>query len=210
MSAVATPLPASLSRKILLSVAVLAAAASIAGLGTFATFTDSAARTQQVTTGSVDIILEDPTLAVANDLSVAATGVAAGDSIHRVVNLRNAGSLPLASVVLNTTATVSSVLDTDTGDGLQMVVQRCDVAWVEVTATNSFTCADLGGADIVLASGAVIGSRPLAGANALAAGGSDNLLVSLTLPVAAGNDFQNKTSTIAFTFDATQRAATNR
>jgi hypothetical protein len=42
----------------------------------------------------------------------------------------------------------------------------------------------------------------------MTAGGSDYLRVRVTLPTAAGNGFQGKSSTLQYTFDATQRTAT--
>jgi hypothetical protein len=63
----------------------------------------------------------------------------------------------------------------------------------------------------------VLSSRPviqsgatLSNLSSLTAGNTDHLRVTLTFPSAAGNTFQNKSSTIQYTFTGTQRAATNK
>lgn len=195
-----------LSRKILLSVAAVGAAASIASLGTYATFTDSeSATTGNVSTGTVDIALG--ATGASNRLSVGATGLVPGDTLQRRVVLSNAGSEDLAAITLSTTAPVSSILDTDATDGLQMTIESCSVAWVEAGPPYTYTCA--GSTSTVLASRAVIGSPlTLTGLNSVTAAGADDLRVTLELPTTADNTFQAKTSTITYTFDATQRAAT--
>src|SRR3954449_6638425 len=142
-------------RKLLLTIAVLGATASIAGLGTFATFTSSTAASHTVSSGTVTIAL-GATGASTNRLTVGASAIAPGDTIQRSVDLINSGSLDLASVTLTTNATTSSLLDTDASNGLQMVIDKCSVAWTESAAPYTYTCS--GSTSSVLASRAVIGS----------------------------------------------------
>ena len=198
----------SISRKIALSVGAVAAAASIAGLGTFATFTDSTSATSgAVATGTVDIALG--ATGATNRLTVGATGLVPGDSLQRRVVLSNAGSEDLASITLSTTASPSSILDTDATAGLQMKIQRCSVAWVEIGPPYTYTCA--GTTTDVLTRRAVIGTNlALSGLSSLTSAASDDLVVTVDLPSTTGNTFQGKTSTLTYTFDATQRAATNK
>jgi spore coat-associated protein N len=197
-------------RKLLLSVAAVATAASIAGLATFATFTSSASQSQSISTGTVTIAL-GATGASTNRLNVGATAVAPGDTIQRSVDLMNSGSLNLASVSLTTSATTSSLLDTDATNGLQMVIDRCSVAWTESGTAPAYTYTCAGTTSTVLASAPVIGSNlALSNLSALTAGSTDHLRVTLTLPSTASNTFQGLTSTIQYTFTGTQRAATNR
>jgi hypothetical protein len=114
-------------------------------------------------------------------------------------------------LTLTTAATTSSLLDTNTTDGLQMVIESCPAAWTEAGTAPAYTYTCAGGATTVVASRPVIGSNlPLAGLNSLNAGGSDNLRVTLTFPSAAGNNMQNQSSVIGFTFTGTQRGATNK
>lgn len=193
------------SRKILLSVGAIGAAAGIAGLGTFATFTDTAAESPTIATGTVDINFGNSGTAD-NRLNIGATGMVPGDSLQRRVKLTNAGSESLASIALTTTASPSTLLDTDATNGLQMKIQRCSVAWVESTAAPyTYVCA--GTTSDVLAERAIIGPNlALTSMAALTPGATDDMVVTVRLPSTAGNTFQNLSSTITYTFTATQRA----
>jgi spore coat-associated protein N len=195
-------------RKLLLTIAVLGATASIAGLGTFATFTSATSASHTVSSGTVSIAL-GATGASTNRLNVDATAIAPGDTIQRSVDLLNQGTLDLASVTLTTQATISSVLDTDGTNGLQMVIDKCSQAWTESGPPYTYTCG--GSTSTVLSSRAVIQSGvALSNLSSLTAGTTDHLRVTLTFPSGAGNSFQNKSSTIQYTFTGTQRAATNK
>jgi predicted ribosomally synthesized peptide with SipW-like signal peptide len=194
--------------KLVASIAVLGAAASIAGLGTFATFTSTTSASHTVSSGTVTIAL-GATGASTNRLNVNASAIAPGDTIQRSVDLINQGTLDLASVTLTTTASPSSLLDTDATNGLQMVIDRCSVAWTESGPPYTYTCG--GSTSTVLASRAVIGSGlSLSNLSATTAGNTDHLRVTLTFPSGAGNTFQNQSSTISYAFTGTQRAGTDK
>jgi spore coat-associated protein N len=198
----------STTRKLLATIAVLGAAASIAGLGTYATFTSTTSESHAISSGTVTIAL-GATGASTNRLNIGASGVAPGDTIQRSVDLTNSGSLDLASVTLTTTASPSSLLDTDAANGLQMVIDKCSVAWTESGPPYTYTCG--GSTSSVVASRAVIGSNiALSNLGATTAGATDHLRVTLTLPSGAGNTLQNQSSTISYAFTGTQRAATNK
>lgn len=63
----------------------------------------------------------------------------------------------------------------------------------------------------VLASRAVIGADlALAGLSSTAAGNTDNLRVTLSLPGAADNSFQAKSSSIDLSFTGTQRSGASK
>jgi spore coat-associated protein N len=196
------------AQKLLATAAVLGATASIAGLGTFATFTSSTSASHTVSSGTVTIAL-GATGGSTNRLNVDATAIAPGDTIQRSVDLIDQGTLDLASVTLTTQATTSSLLDTDTTNGLQMVIDKCSQAWTESGPPYTYTCG--GSTSTVLSSRAVIQSGvTLNNLSSLTAGTTDHLRVTLTFPSGAGNTFQNKSSTIQYTFTGTQRAATSK
>jgi spore coat-associated protein N len=195
-------------KKVLATVAVLGAAASIAGLGTFATFTSATSASHTVSSGTVTIAL-GATGASTNRLNVDASAIAPGDTIQRSADLINQGTLDLASVSLTTSASPSSLLDTDTSNGLQMAIDKCSAAWTEAGPPYTYTCS--GSTSTVLASRPVIGSNlTLSNLGALTAGATDHLRVTLTFPSGAGNTLQNQSSTITYAFTGTQRAATNK
>jgi spore coat-associated protein N len=194
--------------KLMASLAVIGAAASIAGLGTFATFTSStSAQNQALTTGTVSIVLGS-----ANRLAVGASNLVPGDTVERAVDINNngsAGTSSVGSITLTTTASPSSLLDTDATNGLQMQIDSCSVAWTESGPPYTYTCG--GSTSVVLASRAVIGNAiSLANMSALTAGNTDHLRVKLTLPSGAGNSLQGLASTIGYVFTATQRNAASK
>lgn len=196
--------PRHLARNILASVGLLGAAASVAGLTTFATFTDSTSASQSISSGVVDINLG--AVGADNRLTVAASGIVPGDTIQRAVKLSNASTDALASITLTTTATTSSLLDTDATNGLQMTIDSCSVAWTEAGTAPAYTYTCSGTTSTVLASRAIIGTDLALSNVALTAGSTDNLRVTVSLPTSAGNTFQNLSSTIQYAFTGTQRA----
>jgi spore coat-associated protein N len=174
--------------KLILTIAVLGAAASISGLATFATFTSATSASHTISSGTVTIAL-GATGASTNRLNIGASGIAPGDTIQRSVDLSNSGSLDLASVTLTTSASPSSLLDTDGTNGLQMVIDKCSQAWTESGPPYTYTCS--GTTSAVLASRAVIGSAlALSNLGSTTAGATDHLRVTLTLPSGAGNTFR--------------------
>jgi spore coat-associated protein N len=201
----------SLMFKVFGSIAVLGAAASVAGLGTFATFTSSTSASQSISSGNVSIAL-GATGAATNRLTVNATNIVPGDTIQRSVDLTSSSSDPLGSVSLTTTASPTSLLDTDATNGLQMTITSCSVPWTESGTSPAFTYTCSGSTSTVVASRAVIGSNiSLSGLNVLSsASGTDHLRVALSLPSSAGNTFQGLSSTVTYAFTGTQRAATNK
>ena len=74
--------------KLIASLAVLGAAAAIAGLGTYATFTSSTSASHTIATGTLSLT-SGPT----NRLGTGASLVAAGDSMQRAIDLNYAGSI---------------------------------------------------------------------------------------------------------------------
>lgn len=195
--------------RLLGSFAVVGAAAAMAGLGTFATFTSSTSASHTISSGTVAINLG--ATGASNRLSVGAANVVPGDTIQRAADLTNSsggGGDTLSAIVLTTTASPSSLLDTDTINGLQMTIDKCSVPWTEAGTAPAYTYTCSGTTSMVLASRPVIGaSMALSNLASLAVGATDHLRVTLTLPAAAPNSLQNQTSTISYNFLGTQRVA---
>jgi hypothetical protein len=205
----APPRRTSTTRKAVVTGGLVAITLAGVGAAAFAAFNATTSASQSVGSGTVsfvDISADGP----GQRLSVAATDIAAGDTIQRAVTLTNDGSIDMATpVTLTTAATSSSVLDSDTTDGLQMVIDKCPVAWTESpSAPYTYTCA--GTTSTVLASTPVIGANRALANIAVTAGTPNHLRVTLTLPSTAGNTFQGKSSVISYTFTGQQRAATAR
>ncbi|MEW6473981.1 MAG: TasA family protein [Actinomycetota bacterium] len=207
------------TRNLLLSLIAIGATASIAGLGTFATFTSTTSAAQSISSGTVAITLGAAGSAD-NRLTIRATSLVPGDSLQRRVKLTNtAGNENLASITLGTVDTTTdpdTVLSTNATNGLQMKIEKCGGAlgWTESALTPyTYTCDSLIAGDnagtrtTVLARRAIIGSSlALSNLSALTAGNTDDMVVTVDLPSTADNTFQTKSATIEYTFTGTQRA----
>ena len=200
----------SLRAKLLGSVAAVGTAASVAGLGTFGTFTSTTAASTPTASGTVVIALGSAGTA-ANRLTVGASGLVPGDTLQRAFSLANTGNQALGTITLTTTAGPSSLLDTDATNGLQLLVQSCSTDWTEGGTAPAYTYTCSGTTSTVLSSRPVIGSNlALSGLSSLTPGSSDNLRATLSFPTGAGNTFQGVSSTVSFAFTGTQRAGTNK
>ncbi len=190
----------STARKVVGSLGVIGAAAAVAGLGTFGTFTDSTTPvTATVASGTVDIDVSGPAVTV----PVNSTNWVPGDSVTTTVNLINKGTAPLASVLLNTTVTTpATVLTTDKVNGLQLGIQSCSVAWTGSTCSGT--------SHTVVPAGSAVGMINLANPFSLAAGATDYLSVTISLPTTADNSFQGKSASLSLVFTGTQRTGTTR
>ena len=194
--------------KVFGSIAVLGAAASVAALGTFASFTSSTSASHTISSGSVSIGLG--AAGPANRLTVAASGLVPGDTVQRVVDLTSASTDPLGSVSLQTSGAPSNALLTD-ANGLTVKVDKCSVAWTEAGTAPAYTYTCSGTTTSVLAAAPVGNTASLTGLAALSTGTStDHLLVTLALPTAATNALQGLSTSISYAFTGTQRTATNK
>src|SRR5215468_1281281 len=190
------------ARKLLLTLAALGAAASIAGLGTFATFTSSTSTSNTIASGTLTLT------APFSRLGTGASPIAPGDTMQRAIDLSYSGTISFASATLTTSASPTSLLDTDATNGLQIAIDKCSQAWTEAGPPYTYTCG--GSTSTVLASRALIGSGLALSNLTLTAGATDHLRVTLTFPSGAGNTLQNQSSTVSYTFSGTQRAGTDQ
>ena len=203
---ISTIAASSTARKVVGSLGVIGAAAAVAGMGTFGSFTDSSTPVNStINSATLDI----NAVQVGETVPVSTAGFVPGDTLTRAVNLVNLGSAPLGSVSLNTTVAAPSVLTTDAVNGLQMSVKSCSVPWTQggVAGAPTYTCS---GTTQVLSSGPVINNLLLNNAASLAAGGTDYLTFAISLPASADNTFQGKSAALSLTFVGTQRTGTAR
>ncbi len=222
-------------RKIVLSVALLAAAAAALIGGAFATFTDTAtAGPQAISSGTIKLAT-GPT----NDAATGASNIAAGDTVSREVDINSTGgTIANKEITLKLSASPSSLLDTDPTNGLQLSIQACSVAWKRTVVGSPpppFTYECTGTTTTVKISGAAsasVGSLEttagkLEELKSLGGGGQDYLVFKLELPsgapgdvskvaacsgtsggTASTEDLQGCSSTLTYTFLASQRAGT--
>ena len=109
--------------KVVASVALLAGAASVAGLGTFGAFSSTTSASQEVAAGTVELGK------LAGTISEPVSGMVPGDRAERAVTLTRADkSETFGSVFLATTASGENLLSTDKTNGLQFSVEQCSTA----------------------------------------------------------------------------------
>ena len=192
--------------KIVGSIAAAGAAAAIAGLGTFASFTDSTAPVDtEVDTGVLSIDISN----VGSGAAVPFDGglLVAGDSRTHLVDLVNDGTSPLSAVTLRSNVAQSSVLDSDPVNGLQLAVESCSVAWDESGVTPVCT----GTERSYFTTPIVTLERPLNATPALAPGAVDHLMLTASLPASAtGDAYEGATSKLNFVFTGYQRSGSPR
>ncbi|SDF58321.1 Camelysin metallo-endopeptidase [Blastococcus fimeti] len=184
------------------SIAVVGAAAAVAGLGTFGNFSGSTEAVDSgVDTGvlSIDVSLTDGS--APPPFAVPLPNMLPGDVISMPLDLRNSGDVDLSSLVLKSYATESSKLDTEAVHGLQLSLDSCATPWTR-TGPISYSCAD--GA-VPLYGGRIVTESALPAARSLAAGTTDHLLATIAFPTTGGDALQDQRSSFAFVFDATQR-----
>ena len=87
----------STSSKVLASAALLAAAAGVAGMGTYGGFTTSTSASATVDSATVTLTGAD-----SGTLNVQASQVIPGDTVQRTLSLVNGGTLDLAAISLTT------------------------------------------------------------------------------------------------------------
>lgn len=186
------------------SIAVVGAAVAVAGLGTFGQFTDT---TEAVGAGvDTGVLSIDVSMAGSSaPMPFTSANLMPGDVVSVPMDLRNGGTVDLASVVLDSRASESSKLDTEAVHGLQLRADTCATPWAYSGA--SYSCP--GGA-VELYAGPIAAEVALTGAHSLRAGVVDHLLATVSFPTSGGNAMQDQRSTLEFVFTGTQRAAAGR
>src|SRR5689334_6298427 len=130
--------------KVLASAALVGGAASVAGLGTFGSFTSTTSASQDVATGKV-------VLSSTSTFGTPVTNMVPGDTIARTVTLtRSTDTEAFGSVKITTAGTSSNLLTSDATNGLQMKVEECSVAWSNGSCSGTTTT--------VIAQRAVVGA----------------------------------------------------
>lgn len=221
-------------RRIALSIAlVLAAVGALIG-GAFATFTNTVtAGPQAITSGSVKLAVGPTNDTATGATNIAAGDTVSREADLNDTG----GTIANKEITLKFSASPTSLLDTDPTNGLQVSIQACSEAWKRTVVGSppppfEYTCTP--GASTVKINGAASASvsslegtaAALTPLNSLNAGGKDFLVFTLTLPsaapgdlgkvaacsgtsggTAATEDLQGCSSTLTYTFQATQRNA---
>ena len=219
-------------RRVLLSLGILAAMATVVSLGSYALFTASAPVPNELFSTGTLSIGTSPSSAIAT-----LSNMLPGDTVTGLETLTNTGSEDLTSYQLVTSVTAATptnpnVLTTDATNGLLMWVQRCSVAYTGTgsSATCGGTPHDVVGtsaAPVAILNTFSLSSNAFCTTNAAVTaavrtargttcdgnitGGTDFLKVRVSLPSGAGtgNTFQGLSTTLSFTFDGSQASGAN-
>ncbi|WP_067435798.1 TasA family protein [Nocardioides jensenii] len=196
------------SVKLLASAALVVAAAGVAGLGTYGSFTSSTAASTNVGSGTVKLDMSNQ---ATRGLDVAVTNMVPADTAQRAVQLtRSATSEAFGALTLKTTMTTDNLLKTG-ADGLKLQIDACSSPWTKAATTNDLTCT--GTTTSVLAAGSALQTNvalPQALTDLNGAAKVSNLRIQLSLPLAADNTYQTLSNAVNFEFTATQRAGEAR
>lgn len=136
-----------------------------------------------------------PRLVASPSALAAATKIAPGDRIERLVELRVRGRGRIRRIYFQAAATTSSALDTDTANGLQLTIDRCTKKWRTRGAVN--TCP--GKRKVVLP------RRPLVGRAKLKLGTltrkqAAHLRLVIVFPADAGDGLRNQETDATYKF----------
>src|SRR3546814_19981933 len=122
------------SVKILASAALVVAAAGVAGLGTYGSFTSTTAADTSVGTGVVTMNMSSQ---ATRGLDVAVTNMVPPDTAQRAVQLtRSATSESFGGVTLTPTLATDHLLKSGT-TGIKLAVDACSVEGVKSATTNA-------------------------------------------------------------------------
>jgi predicted ribosomally synthesized peptide with SipW-like signal peptide len=221
-------------RRIVLSIAlVLGAIGALIG-GAFATFTNTVtAGPQPITSGTIKLAVGPTNDVLTGATNIAAGDTISREADLN----NTAGTLVSKEITLKFSASPTSLLDTDPTNGLQVSIQACSEAWkrtvvgsppppFEYICTPGATVVKINGAATATVSALETTAAALTPLNSLTAGGKDFLVFKLELPAAAPGDvskvaacsgssggtaatedLQGCSSTLTYTFQATQRNA---
>lgn len=221
-------------RKIVLSIALLLGATGALIGGAFATFTDTVtAGPQTISSGTVKLAVGPVNDAATGATNIAAGDTVAREADLNSTG----STLAAQTITLKFSAAPTSLLDSDPTNGLQVSIQACPSAWTRTVVGSpppafTYTCGagattvNINGSATASVSALKAAAGTLTPLNSLATGGQDYLLFTLTLPGAAPGDLskiaactgasggtvttedlQGCSSTLTYTFQATQRNA---
>lgn len=187
--------------KILATMAILLAFASLSVVGTLAVFTDQDTNGLNLFTAGTIELTQSPTSAL-----VTFDDMLPGDSVTEDLVLTNAAGSSALRYAISATAT-----DTDTKalkDALVLEIRTID-ATDPATPCDDFDGTQIYTGDLDSTAGKLVGDSAQgfqAGDRALAAAASETLCFKVSLPANSGNTYKLATTTATFTVDAEQTA----
>jgi spore coat-associated protein N len=184
------------TRRLAITVLVLALLVGVLSVGVLAVFTDSTSvGANTFATGNVDVSTSPASALVTYSVMVP------GDQVTAPITVTNAGSADLRYAITSTTTenVLAAQLDLTVKSG----VATCTNAGFGASGTVLYGPADVGStATTNLVGNPTQGAQ--AGDRALSAGANEVLCFNVSLPLSTGNAFASLSSTATFTFEAEQ------
>jgi spore coat-associated protein N len=191
--------------KILATVALVAGAGAVAGVGTFGAYTDTTTADMTVGSGKVSVLMNGGD----NGIHVDAKNMVPGDKVVFPVSIkRETGSVELGDLTLQTTITNQNALT----DALRLSVDSCSVPWT--VSGSTVTCTG-GTTTTVSTDGGLVGNGATSAWGETsswlpALNASNNgvyLRATLSLPSSASSSTQGLTTGVTWKLIGTQRTA---
>jgi hypothetical protein len=199
-------------RRTLIAASFGVAALALTGAGVYAGLNAVATGTQAVTSGTLSLVQLAGT--GSGGLATPINDMAPGDSVSRLVDVTDNGTITAQDLQLTVTGSGSTLLTTSATKGLRVTVERCVLPWA------GSTCGDLLGATTVVNNvpvATLAGSPATLVSGTVSNGSAYHYRVVTSLPdqnetttngTQPANTIQGLSTTLTFTFDEAQRTAT--
>lgn len=156
--------------------------------GAYGYFTSSSTAAMSITVGGTIKLSWNDTASVDSNLALAVGPLIPSDTVQRVADLANTGSVGISQVQLAITGTGTG----SSSDGIQLALDRCSVPWT--VAGDAFTCS--GALTSVSPDRPVQATLTLSDSPVRTAAGADHLRFTFRLPDSAPTDAQNSTGSV--------------
>lgn len=195
--------------RVMLAGAFGAGVLALTGAGVFAGLNAVATGTQDVTSGTLSLVVSTDAGA---GFGQTFSNMAPGDVHNSFVALTNGATLAAKDLTLSVSGTGANVLTTSTTKGLAVAVTQCSVAWTSGAVCGGSTTALLASTPVATLSGTP-GSVV---SGAIATSAVYHLMISITLPdqvetttngTPPGGTVQGLSTTLTFSFNELQRVA---
>ncbi len=156
--------------------------------GAYGYFTSSSTAAMSITVGGTIKLNWDDTAAAGSNLTLAVGPLMPTDSVQRIADLANTGSVGISQVQLAITGTGAG----SSSDGIQLAIDRCSVPWVASGA--AFTCS--GALTSISPDRPLQASFTLSDSPVRTAAGADHLRFTFRLPDSAPDSVEGTSGAV--------------
>lgn len=195
-----------LSFRLVIGISMIVGGLALHVSGGFATITSGASGEQTGASGTLAIAVGS-----IDRVAIGKAGMRPGDDVYRVIDIVNQSTLTQGGLGITTIANPSSVLDTDTTNGLQIAVDVCSTPWAESGSAPNYTYTCPGVQQVSIAQRPIISGilSPIQLLNSLlTVGATNHYRLTVTLPTTSPSSAQAQSSTIEVRYGSQGRAGT--